>query len=559
MRSPADNRRFRDDPLLRIGTTVMALALALALAAVAAVAYWGSESETAVASETATRTSAEPLVRSDPPHEAWQEKAPARPPPEPEEESPASARADRTVPADEERESDGGRDRSRRPRDAAEETPERPNIVVVLTDDLDTGSISHMPKLRSSLVEKGTSFDNAFVTDPMCCPARATFLRGQYPHNTKITGNAPPLGGHEKFRRLGLERSTLATWLDDAGYETFYAGKYMNGYDGTRHVPPGWDEWFGWLGNYHSPGGKYRLNENGRIRRYDLDRTHDTDLLKEKATSFMEDRKDADRPFFMYVAPNAPHAPAYVPRRHEGMFSKKPLPSTPSMGEKDISDKPAWLRGKGRLDRDEREWTENFYRKRLAALQSVDDMVGAFIETLRETGQLDTTYVVFTSDNGFLFGEHHRTRKSLAYEESIGVPLIVRGPGVPTRELDHLVINNDLAPTIADLADVRPPDFVDGRSFVPLLRRAGLEEQDWRTGFLVEHAIPDYRAIRTERHTYVEWDDGERELYDLSEDPHQLRSIHETAGRSLLANLENRLEGLESCAREGCRAAENGR
>src|SRR5215217_8654182 len=141
------------------------------------------------------------------------------------------------------------------------QTRERPNIVLILTDDLDTESVSVMPELKSLLIEEGTTFNNAFVTDPLCCPSRATFLRGQYSHNTKIQGNSPPDGGHAKFQRLGLDRSTVATWLDDAGYDTVYLGKYMNGYDDTRYVPPpGWDRWFGWLGHYHSPGGEYRLN-----------------------------------------------------------------------------------------------------------------------------------------------------------------------------------------------------------------------------------------------------------------------------------------------------------
>lgn len=539
----------------------MALALALTLAAAATVAFLGGDPDKAVASEPAAKSSAEPSAGPDPPKEAPQE-APPRPRPESVETPSTPAQASRAAPPGEGPQAPLAPERTREPREAAgagaDRTPERPNIVVVLTDDLDTGSISHMPKLRSLLIKRGTRFDNAFVTDPICCPARATLLRGQYPHNTRIEGNSLPLGGHEKFRRLGLDRSTLATWLNDAGYETFYAGKYMNGYDDTRYVPPGWDEWFAWLGNYYSPGGKYRINDNGRLRRYDLNRLHDTDLLTQKSVGFIEERgDDGRRPFFMYVAPNAPHTPAYVPERHRGMFSSKPLPSPPSLNEENISDKPAWLREKGRLGRSGTKRMEALYRKRLAALQSVDDMVGAFIDVLRKTGQLDNTYVVFTSDNGFLFGEHHRTKKSLAYEESIGVPLIVRGPGVPIQRLDHLVINNDLAPTVADLAGVAVPGFVDGRSLAPLLERTEPSKEGWRRGFLVEHTAPTYQALRTNKYTYVEWDGGARELYDLSRDPYQLKSIHGTAGRRLVRDLENRLERLRDCAGESCRAAEN--
>jgi N-acetylglucosamine-6-sulfatase len=206
---------------------------------------------------------------------------------------------------------------------------ERPNFVFILTDDLDAGSASSMPELRSLMVDQGTTFESAFVTDPLCCPSQATFLRGQYPHNTGIRSNSPPLGGHQKFRGEGCDRSTVATWLDDAGYDTAYFGKYMNGYDDTRYVPPGWDRWFGWLGNHYSPAGEYRLNENGRIETYYRDQVHDTDLLREKAVHFVRAQQKSDRPFFAYVATNAPHSPAYAPERYEGTFRRQGTAASP--------------------------------------------------------------------------------------------------------------------------------------------------------------------------------------------------------------------------------------
>jgi N-acetylglucosamine-6-sulfatase len=435
------------------------------------------------------------------------------------------------------------------------QTRDRPNIVFILTDDLDTRSISVMPELESLLVNEGTSFNNAFATDPLCCPSRATFLRGQYSHNTEIQGNSAPEGGFRKFRRLGLERSTVATWLNDAGYDTFYAGKYMNGYDDTRHVPDGWDRWYGWLGQYHSPGGEYRLNENGNIRRYDLDRVHDTDLLKDKAVDFIENQRGAGRPFFAYVAPNAPHTPAYAPARHEEMFSGRSLPQPPSFNEEDMSDKPQVVRNSP-LSHDRVKDLGDLYGKRLASLQSVDGMVGAIVAALRDADQLDDTYIIFASDNGYFFGEHRRIDKSLAYEESIRVPLVVRGPGVPAQKVNHLVINNDFAPTVAQLAGVDPPDFVDGKSFAPLLRAEKPPLQDWRTGFMVEHVTPTYQALRTNVHAYVEWKGGARELYNLEEDPYQLRSRHQTADPTLLGELKSQLEALKDCKAEQCRAAE---
>ena len=198
----------------------------------------------------------------------------------------------------------------------------------------------------------------------------------------------------------------------------------------------------------------------------------------------------------------------------------------------------------------------DLYRKRLESLRSVDDMIEGLIRALKETGQLDNTYVIFASDNGYFLGQHRLTKKSLPYEEAIRIPFVVRGPGVPARKLDHLVINNDFAPTVADLAGIEPPGFVDGKSFAPLLREGRPSPEAWRTGFMVEHASPSYEALRTNDRTYIEWENGVQELYDLREDPEQLRNVHRTADRALLGSLEAQLDVLRGCAAERCRAAE---
>ncbi len=285
-------------------------------------------------------------------------------------------------------------------------TDGRPNIVFVLTDDQDARSVAEMPNVRSLLAERGTTFSNAFATVPLCCPSRATFLRGQYAHNTRVKGNSLPLGGHEKFRSAGLEDSTIATWLDGAGYETAYLGKYMNHYDDTAYVPPGWDRWFGWLGFYASPDGSYRINADGRIETHERAEEHDTDLLRDEAERFVRDKAQEDRPFFLWVAPNAPHEPYYAAERHEGAFAGEPLPRPPSFGEADVSDKPAWVRKKPPPSPGEVERLTGVHRDRLEALRSVDEMVGGLISTLRETGQFDDTYFVYASDNGYMLGEH---------------------------------------------------------------------------------------------------------------------------------------------------------
>jgi N-acetylglucosamine-6-sulfatase len=175
------------------------------------------------------------------------------------------------------------------------------------------------------------------VTRSLCCPSRATIFRGQHAHNHRVWVNVPPLGGFQRFRELGRERSTTATWLDAAGYDTILAGKYLNRYDDTTYVPRGWDHWNAYLGTYY--GDTYRINENGSIKTYNRSRMHDTGLLANKAEDFIRDTAGG-APFYMHLSPYAPHAPAHAAKRHANMFSSRPLPKPPSFNERDVSDKP---------------------------------------------------------------------------------------------------------------------------------------------------------------------------------------------------------------------------
>ena len=467
------------------------------------------------------------------------------------------------------------------------QTTDRPNVVLILTDDLDAGLLQRYgeryPNLRE-LAAEGTTFENAFVTDPLCCPSRATTLRSQYAHNHGIIGNWPPLGGAGKFRDLGHEDSTVATWLRAEGYRTTLVGKYMNDYQGDR-VPVGWDDWYGISGGHTS----HDLNENGRVHSYDPERHHLDDVLAGKAAGSVRRSPENGAPFFMWVGTQAPHAPADPAPRHEEAFSKARLPQQPSFNEGDVSDKPDWVRDNPLLERGEIPPMQDLYRDRLRSMLAVDEMVGRLTDALEETGELDDTYIFFTSDNGWHAGEHRLTTgKWTAYEEDIKVPLIVRGPEVPAgRTLPHLVLNNDLAPTFAGLAGADPPGFADGRSLEPLLKDDPPPTQAWRTAFLVEAATelgptavpplsgdplpenprrvpreswgrPGLGAVRTEDMLYVEYGDGGRELYDLGQDPHQLINRHETADPELLRRLQGRLAALRACSGSGCRAAEEG-
>ncbi len=446
---------------------------------------------------------------------------------------------------------------------------EEPNVVLIVADDMRADDLEYMPETKALIGEEGVTFENAFVTDPLCCPSRATMLRGQYTHNHGVEGNVPPRGGLQRFRELGREESTVATWLDSEDYSTAYFGKYMNGYRGT-HVPPGWDEWYAVSGNYESD----RYNNNGRIERHDPEQVYETDLLSDKATGYLRSALEEESPVFAYLSPRAPHAPANPAARHEDELPDVSLPRPPSFDEEDVSDKPAWVRERPRLEAGEVEAMEELYRKRLQSLLSVDEMVARLVDTLRQSGELENTYIAFTSDHGHHFGEHRLPAgKWTAYEEDIGVPLVVRGPGVPEGETrEHLVLNTDLAPTFADLAGASMQTSVDGRSLSPLLGDDPPRTSGWRTAFMVEAGPffagawagepldrPRLEAVRTEDRLYVEYATGERELYDLREDPYQLENRHEEADPGLLRRMEERLDALRGCAGEECRSAEDGR
>jgi len=260
----------------------------------------------------------------------------------------------------------------------------------------------------------------------------------------------------------------------------------------------------------------------------------------------------------------APHKPAVPYARHTDLFPGEKTPQPRSFNEADVSDKPGYVSKLKPLTRDEIISFNELYRNRLRSMVAVDEMVGSLVATLRETGELSSTYVVFTSDNGVHAGQHRlREGKRLAYEEDIRVPLIVRGPGIPagvTRS--QMVLNNDLAPTFAEWAQANPLLPVDGRSLVPMLKPSPPSDSAWRTALLAEGAPherigrPAYRAVRTKNYLYVSYANGEKELYNLNRDPHQLRSYYPEADEALKDRLRGRLSSLASCAGAGCRSAE---
>jgi N-acetylglucosamine-6-sulfatase len=446
---------------------------------------------------------------------------------------------------------------------AEESSVEQPNIIFVLTDDLDYAAAQKLPEIDALLRDGGTAFENAFVSQSLCCPSRATILTGLYAHNHQVKDVKPPQGGFKKFRDEGLEEDTIAVRLQESGYRTALFGKYFNLYpeeNDPTYVPPGWDEWRGLMeeGQPYQPY-NYQINENGEIVSYGTGtEDYQTDILSEKAADFVRSTASDSRPFFMYVAPTDPHEPATPAERHKDAFAEEEAPRPPSFNEEDVSDKPSWIQGIDSFNDKKISEIDERYRKRLRSMLAVDDLVAALVEELEATGKLANTYIFFTSDNGFLQGEHRwNNTKDRPYEEAARVPLFVRGPGVaPGSKVENLVLNTDFAPTFAEFAGVSLP--ADGRSLVPLLRG---EDPPWRSSVLLEGFVGKkfraYAAVRTETHKYVEYRNGEEELYDLKADPYELESLHESANPALLEDLRTKLEALRNCAGEGCVEAED--
>jgi N-acetylglucosamine-6-sulfatase len=444
----------------------------------------------------------------------------------------------------------------------------RPNVVVLMTDDQTLESMRVMPGVRRTLAAEGTTFTHSFTSFAVCCPSRATFLTGQYAHNHGVLGNRPPRGGYRRLDR----RETLPVWLQRAGYRTMHVGKFLNRYGqdlGPYHVPPGWDEWHGSIdpSTYLYYG--YTLNENGELRSYP--KAYSTDLYARRAIELVQDAAEADEPFFLNVGFLAPHGgaprdpgdprglatPSPAPR-HRGRFAGAPLPAAvrASFDEPDVSDKPAYVRALPRIGSRQAAVIRENYRQRLESLIAVDEAVVAITNTLRRQGELDETLVIFTSDNGFFHGEHRMpSEKMLVYEPSVRVPLIMRGPGVPRGERRReLVTNADLSPTILALAGARASKPQDGRSLLPLLADPELK---WGRDLLIEgtdgYSIVGYKALRSPRYLYARYTTGERELYDLERDPHQLRSRHaDPAYADVRTRLSRRLDSLATCVGRGC-------
>jgi N-acetylglucosamine-6-sulfatase len=407
------------------------------------------------------------------------------------------------------------------PSDVPGTSEDPPNIVLILTDDQRWDTLAEMPTVGRELVGHGISFERGYVSNPLCCPSRASILTGRYSHSNGVytNQNGQPYGGFLAFD----DRSTVATWLDEAGYRTAMLGKYFNGYEGS-YVPPGWDRWFATYvdGAFYD----YQATDDGVVRTYGSDPAdYGTTVLASEATRFIESTP-ADTPLFLYFAPHAPHEPAVPAPGDRRAYDDVPAWRPPNYDEADVSDKPDYIRDQPRLDAVMAAQIDEFRRSQLGSLMAIDRAVGTIVDSLTQTGRLENTLIVFTSDNGMLWGEHRWSTKLVPYEESIHMPFVVRFDAtIPSPRIDErLVLNIDLAPTFADLADVSTRS-AEGRSLVPLFVD---ESRPWRTDFLLEHmqhstgGVPTYCGVHSGRYVYVRYRTGEEELYDLVRDPAQM-------------------------------------
>ncbi|GII03736.1 sulfatase family protein [Planobispora takensis] len=446
---------------------------------------------------------------------------------------------------------------------------ERPNIILILADDLGTGDLEKFPNIWNEFISAGTTFERFFVPNSWCCPSRASILRSQYVHSHGVLTNTAPEGGFTSFHTSDLERSTVGVWMKEAGYRTALMGKYLNHYPGeaapATYVPPGWDEWDVPVRRLYEEY-DYTLNENGTLRQYgSAAGDYLTDVLSAKANAFVS---QGNEPFFLYLAPVAPHLPANHAPRHAGAFSWLTAPRGPSFDQEDLSAEPEWLRSRERFGEGTTAKIDEMYRDRLRAMLGVDDLVGSLVETLRTAGKLEDTYLFFGSDNGFHLGEHRLAQgKTTPFDEAVRVPMVVRGPGIESGGVIGEVASTvDLAPTFAHLAGAGLPDFVEGRSLLPLLR--GWVPAGWRQNVLIEFnrpqdedsarqtPVPPYRAMRTARHTFVRYETGEYQLYDLGTDPYQLHNLAGRVSPSVIGEFDRQLDALISCSAASCRVAD---
>ncbi|KAI9483817.1 MAG: alkaline-phosphatase-like protein [Benjaminiella poitrasii] len=468
----------------------------------------------------------------------------------------------------------------------------KPNIVFIFTDDQDyrMESLNYMPNVQKYLVKEGTVYENHYATIAVCCPSRVGLLRGQYAHNTNITDVSPPYGGYDRFNTLKLGEDYLPIWLQKAGYNTNYIGKLMNGYAVNNYnnpAPLGFDYQDQLVDPYTYIYNTAVFSTNGKPPVYYKD-AYQTDIIHSKTRVILKRIQNQDDPFFLWVAPTAPHGqfiinsdhtietqPPVPAARHANLFKDVKIPRKPHFNPTVQFKTTSYWKSLEKLNETLVEELDEYYRNRLRALQSVDEIVGTIFKELEQSGQLNNTYVFYSSDNGYHMGQHRSyPGKCTNLEEDINVPFIVRGPGIPKGKKSHIISSHhDIAPTFVALARGKYPSWVDG-GVIPLTKelerhhnpasKESFAVEFWSLSQMAEsyptvsYEGPNtYKTLRiisqNYNYMYAVWCTGEHELYDLKKDPYGLKNLYDNMSVQLVNRLDALLVVLKSCRADTCR------
>jgi len=496
----------------------------------------------------------------------------------------------------------------------------RPSFVVIQTDDQTVDQFNGtwvdsigrkrliMPNAVRLLRRQGIHFSSYVAPLPLCSPSRASLLSGNYAHNHGVIRNQGDAGSWRAYRSNPIYNENLAVWLQRAGYRTAHIGKFLNGYrapedPGESGVPPGWDRWStNYSNDSASPYYGYSMNEDGVSTGPFGDPLYGPGggrdpigcpWLGPALCNYKTDRfslatvdeilNSGAAPLYLQLDHSAPHGDGRKPAgpepatRHIDSASATPRPNPPGFNERDVSDKPKHVRTLRPLDRAKERQIRKMHTKSIEALRSVDESVGWIVEALRNTGRLDSTYIIFTTDNGYFQGQHRYSKgKLLPYEPAIKVPMVITGPGIrPGSTSRELVANQDIAPTLLRLAGAQAGRRVDGRSMEPfwrdpsrLSRRAVLLSSyslapppTFTTGSGARtsngNSVVDYTGVLLGPYKYIEYDSGEWELYDLASDPAELENkALLRAWTPVRLYMRSVLRDMRGCRAAQCRAVQ---
>ena len=448
------------------------------------------------------------------------------------------------------------------------------NVVLLLADDLDWPLWDDVPRLKA-YQDLGTTLTNFVVTESLCCPSRTSIMRGQYVHNHDVISNMPQTGGGwQTFYDLGHQKDCLPNWLSSGGIQTAHVGKYLNGFPGKElkpsYTPPGWNYFVSTTrGKSAYTGYNYTLNTNGELQKY-YEGPYDflEDVLTAKTTEWLE---TATEPFYLEFSSYLPHSPAPASPARTGSREGSQAPRSPNYNAAGIYE-PKWLEKQPRLGPKQEQNLDLLWTRRLESAESMADSFDAIMSQLRDSGRMEDTLIIVTSDNGYHVGSHRLpSGKHTPYREDSVVPAVFIGPGIAKGvTIDKMTSTIDLAPTIATLQGAATPSWLDGRDLMPLLLDP--ENAPWRTGVLTENLAPTtkgdpdfsgfeapkYDALRTEQYLYVDY--GRKQppaLYNLVNDPYELNNVVRTTDPVIVEQLARQTKALARCSGPSCRVADS--